>query len=60
MLAIWEPAHGLFGFKHPWQQYLKIGVALRRCAYCVETLNGCINSDIQVKSLESNHQLLIR
>ncbi|KAB1202520.1 Aluminum-activated malate transporter 10 [Morella rubra] len=23
--ARWEPAHGEFGFQHPWQQYLKIG-----------------------------------
>ncbi|KAH7692383.1 Aluminum-activated malate transporter protein [Dioscorea alata] len=54
-LAIWEPAHGLFSFKHPWQQYLKIGVALRRCAYCVETLNGCINSDIQAPQYVKKH-----
>ncbi|RZC69637.1 hypothetical protein C5167_032758 [Papaver somniferum] len=23
--ARWEPAHGNFGFRHPWTQYLKIG-----------------------------------
>ncbi|KAJ0964084.1 hypothetical protein J5N97_029206 [Dioscorea zingiberensis] len=54
-LAIWEPAHGNFGFKHPWKQYLKIGAAIRRCAYCVEALNGCINSDVQAPEYIKTH-----
>ncbi|KAM7511865.1 hypothetical protein LguiB_010740 [Lonicera macranthoides] len=45
--ARWEPAHGGFNFRHPWKQYLKIGASMRRCAYCIETLNSCINSDTQ-------------
>ncbi|KAF3776972.1 Aluminum-activated malate transporter 10 [Nymphaea thermarum] len=45
--ARWEPAHGPFSFKHPWKQYLKIGTLSRYCAYCIEALNGCINSGIQ-------------
>ncbi|PON92835.1 Aluminum-activated malate transporter [Trema orientale] len=43
--ARWEPAHGRFNFRHPWNQYLKIGAAMRSCAYCIEALNGCINSE---------------
>ncbi|MQM16231.1 hypothetical protein Taro_049185 [Colocasia esculenta] len=43
-LARWEPAHGGFGFRHPWKQYLAIGASLRRCAYCVEALHGTLNS----------------
>ncbi|KAH9317265.1 hypothetical protein KI387_019034 [Taxus chinensis] len=43
--ARWEPAHGQFGFRYPWVQYVKIGAAMRYCAYCVEALNGCINSE---------------
>ncbi|KAI3874552.1 hypothetical protein MKX03_004882 [Papaver bracteatum] len=45
--ARWEPCHGSFGFRHPWQQYLKIGGLTRQCAYQIEALNGCIDSDIQ-------------
>ncbi|XP_042471711.1 aluminum-activated malate transporter 10-like [Zingiber officinale] len=44
-LARWEPAHGWFKFGHPWQQYSMVGVAMRHCAYCVETLHGCVNSE---------------
>ncbi|XP_021888156.1 aluminum-activated malate transporter 10-like [Carica papaya] len=43
--ARWEPAHGQFNFRHPWEQYLKIGAAIRRCAYCIEALNTCLTSD---------------
>ncbi|XP_050228924.1 aluminum-activated malate transporter 8 [Mercurialis annua] len=46
-LALWEPRHGKFGFRHPWKQYLKIGAISRQCAYHIEALNGCINSNIQ-------------
>lgn len=49
-LARWEPAHGRFGFRHPWSQYQKVGTAMRYCAYCIEALSGCINSEIQVTS----------
>ncbi|KDO76671.1 hypothetical protein CISIN_1g011750mg [Citrus sinensis] len=45
--ARWEPAHGRFNFRHPWKQYLKVGAAVRRCAYCIEALNACINSENQ-------------
>ncbi|KAJ9148127.1 hypothetical protein P3X46_030215 [Hevea brasiliensis] len=45
--ARWEPAHGCFSFKHPWKQYPKIGAAMRSCAYCIEALNSCIDSENQ-------------
>lgn len=44
-LARWEPAHGCFKFRHPWQEYSKVGAAVRHCAYRVETLHGCVNSE---------------
>ncbi|CAL5206860.1 unnamed protein product [Lathyrus oleraceus] len=43
--ARWEPPHGRFNFRHPWKQYLKIGATMRRCASCIEALNGCIDSE---------------
>ncbi|CAB4287032.1 unnamed protein product [Prunus armeniaca] len=46
--ARWEPGHGRFKFRHPWKQYLKIGALARQCAYQIETLNGHINSNVQV------------
>ncbi|KAK7839034.1 aluminum-activated malate transporter 8 [Quercus suber] len=45
--ARWEPGHGCFQFRHPWKQYLKIGVLARQCAYRIDPLNGYINSDLQ-------------
>ncbi|KAA8518456.1 hypothetical protein F0562_015930 [Nyssa sinensis] len=48
--AWWEPGHGCFRFRHPWKQYLKIGVLARQCAYKFEALNAYINSDIQTPS----------
>ncbi|XP_022721831.1 aluminum-activated malate transporter 10-like [Durio zibethinus] len=41
----WEPSHGQFNFRHPWKQYLKIGASMRCCAYCIEALSSCINSE---------------
>uniref|UniRef100_A0ACD5UUD6 Uncharacterized protein n=1 Tax=Avena sativa TaxID=4498 RepID=A0ACD5UUD6_AVESA len=46
-LARWEPAHGRFGFRHPYAQYKNVGAAMRHCAYCVEALSGCARSEIQ-------------
>ncbi|KAM7278835.1 hypothetical protein ACFE04_005969 [Oxalis oulophora] len=46
--ARWEPAHGRFNFRHPWKLYLKIGASMRSCAYCVEALRSCLNSEYEV------------
>ncbi|XP_038906852.1 aluminum-activated malate transporter 10 [Benincasa hispida] len=45
--ARWEPAHGRFGFRHPWKKYLEVGGVMRKSAYCIEALHGCLNSEIQ-------------
>lgn len=46
--AVWEfPTHGQFLFRYPWTQYVKIGSNLRFCAYSVEALDRCLNSEIQ-------------
>ncbi|XP_021748321.1 aluminum-activated malate transporter 10-like [Chenopodium quinoa] len=49
--AIWEPAHGRFYFGYPWKQYQKIGAAARSCAYCIDNLNSCIDSEMQAPEL---------
>ncbi|KAK9985987.1 hypothetical protein SO802_030938 [Lithocarpus litseifolius] len=51
--ARWEPGHGRFYFRHPWKQYLKIGVLARQCAYRIDALNGYINSDLQIHHHDS-------
>ncbi|KAK9275734.1 hypothetical protein L1049_023002 [Liquidambar formosana] len=53
--ARWEPAHGRFNFRHPWKQYLKIGASMRNCAYCIEALNSCINSENQAPDYIKKH-----
>ncbi|ESW04487.1 hypothetical protein PHAVU_011G098800 [Phaseolus vulgaris] len=45
--AKWEPGHGKFRFRHPWDLYLKIGALSRQCAYRMEALDAHINSDIK-------------
>ncbi|KAL0797503.1 hypothetical protein Bca101_052677 [Brassica carinata] len=46
--AKWEPPHGKFGFRHPWQQYLVVAALLRQCAHRIDALNSYINSDFQI------------
>ncbi|XP_020215086.1 aluminum-activated malate transporter 2 [Cajanus cajan] len=45
--ARWEPGHGKFKFRHPWDLYLQIGAFSRQCAYRMEALNAHLSSDIQ-------------
>ncbi|KAK3024205.1 hypothetical protein RJ639_044810 [Escallonia herrerae] len=58
--AKWEPRHGQFRYRHPWEQYLKIGGLTRQCANIIEALNAylsCSNNqttyDIRAKIQES-------
>ncbi|KAG5583161.1 hypothetical protein H5410_053788 [Solanum commersonii] len=48
--AWWEPGHGSFRLRHPWKQYLKIGVLARECACHLQALSGYFNSKPQVPS----------
>ncbi|XP_057807465.1 aluminum-activated malate transporter 2-like [Salvia miltiorrhiza] len=45
--ARWEPRHGKFRYRHPWNQYLKIGSVTRECAYKMDALNCYLNSEVQ-------------
>ncbi|KAJ0431340.1 putative aluminum-activated malate transporter [Helianthus annuus] len=53
--ARWEPAHGRFNFRHPWKNYLKIGMSSRNCAYCIETLTSCLASKNKVPESIKKH-----
>ncbi|KAJ9171538.1 hypothetical protein P3X46_014894 [Hevea brasiliensis] len=55
LIQTWEPSHGRFNFRHPWKMYLRVGVSLRSCAYCIQTLNGCLNSEIQAPEYLKKH-----
>ncbi|GLJ22632.1 hypothetical protein SUGI_0425950 [Cryptomeria japonica] len=46
--ASWEPRHGRFPYRHPWKQYVKIGVKLCYLAYSIGALNICLRSEIWV------------
>ncbi|XP_009373893.2 aluminum-activated malate transporter 2-like [Pyrus x bretschneideri] len=46
-LARWEPCHGKFRFRHPWNEYLKVGNVTRQCAFKIESLNNYLTSEIQ-------------
>ncbi|CAN0908126.1 Aluminum-activated malate transporter 12 [Linum grandiflorum] len=53
LYASWEPRHSRH-CKYPWQQYVKVGAALRRFSYTVVALHGCLQTEIQVKRLQDN------
>ncbi|CAI0418631.1 unnamed protein product [Linum tenue] len=46
LYASWEPRHSRH-CRYPWQQYVKVGAALRRFSYTVVALHGCLQTEIQ-------------
>ncbi|PNY06190.1 aluminum-activated malate transporter 12-like protein [Trifolium pratense] len=45
--ASWEPRYSRCCRRIPWQQYAKVGAALRHFSYTVVALHGCLQSEIQ-------------
>lgn len=45
LYASWEPRHSRHWI--PWQQYVKLGCALRHFGYTVVALHGCLQTEIQ-------------
>ncbi|KAF5930182.1 hypothetical protein HYC85_031055 [Camellia sinensis] len=45
--AKWEPRHGKFKYRHPWEKYLRIGSLTRQCACRIDALNAYLNSDLK-------------
>lgn len=49
--AKWEPPHGRFlHLFYPWSEYMKVGAALRYCAYEVMAMHSILHSQIQVQT----------
>ncbi|KAF5960116.1 hypothetical protein HYC85_001325 [Camellia sinensis] len=46
MHASWEPRHSRH-CRYPWQQYVKLGSALRHFGYSIVALHGCLQTEIQ-------------
>lgn len=46
--ARWEPPHGRYRMmKYPWDEFVRVGGALRHCASVSLALHGCTQSEIQ-------------
>ncbi|CAO2840910.1 unnamed protein product [Amaranthus hypochondriacus] len=46
--ARWEPPHSQFRYRHPWNQYIKLGFLSRQCAYRIDALKAYCNLDIKL------------
>lgn len=46
--ARWEPPHGRYRMmKYPWDEFVRVGGAIRHCASASLALHGCTQSEIQ-------------
>ncbi|CAL5017079.1 unnamed protein product [Urochloa decumbens] len=55
--AKWEPMHGKFCFRHPWNQYQKLGTLCRQCASSMEALVSCVTTLKKSQYPEANPEL---
>ncbi|KAF8379109.1 hypothetical protein HHK36_028538 [Tetracentron sinense] len=52
LYASWEPRKLRLCYRHPWQQYVKLGAVLRHFGYSAIALNGCLQSEIQILNMK--------
>ncbi|CAL5067660.1 unnamed protein product [Urochloa decumbens] len=58
--AKWEPMHGKFRFRHPWNQYQKLGTLCRQCASSMEALVSCVINLKKSQYPEANPELCLK
>ncbi|CAL5032211.1 unnamed protein product [Urochloa decumbens] len=58
--AKWEPIHGKFRFRHPWNQYQKLGALCRQCASSMEALASCVITLKKSQYPEANPELSLK
>ncbi|XP_024379269.1 aluminum-activated malate transporter 4 isoform X2 [Physcomitrium patens] len=46
-LVVYEPPHGHFELKYPWDLYKDVSRQCRHCMYIVLAMDGCLRSEIQ-------------
>ncbi|XP_004974302.1 aluminum-activated malate transporter 1 [Setaria italica] len=57
IFAKWEPGHGNFYFRYPWDQYQNIGADARQCASSMQALASHIVTLTKAKYPETNLEL---
>ncbi|EYU36032.1 hypothetical protein MIMGU_mgv1a006531mg [Erythranthe guttata] len=55
--ARWEPRHGKFKYRHPWDQYIKIAGHTRECAHRFYALYGYLHSEIPTPPIEISKKI---
>ncbi|XP_072969930.1 aluminum-activated malate transporter 1-like [Typha angustifolia] len=58
--AKWEPGHGQFGFRHPWEQYQNLGGLTRQCASSMDALTSYITAVPKSQWTASNSELRLK
>lgn len=46
-MVVWEPPHGQFRFKYPWDLYKDVSRMCRHCMYSIVNMDGCLRSEMQ-------------
>ncbi|KAF8667399.1 hypothetical protein HU200_053082 [Digitaria exilis] len=58
--AKWEPIHGKFRFRHPWNQYQKLGALCRQCTSSMDALASFVITLKKAQCPEANPVLCLK